>query len=379
MEKRDCYEILLNYKCNLNCLFCSQGGYDRALYMSYNDIAKEIYKAKKMGYRKLGISGGEPTVRNDLIEIIKFAKKAGFNFIRIQTNGIRLSDFNFAKKLKEAGLTFCKFSITSDNPQIHNMLTGMKNGYEKVMKALDNMKKLKIRTGNNILINKYNYNRLPDIIEFLLEKGISNFVIIYPVYTGNMYSNYKKLGIELGKCKKYFLRAIEIMSENNMSNEILFLNVPPCFLEGYEENLIGISEFNTVVKSPDMDLINLDDRTNSNKIKGVICRECALRVKCSGVDREYIKLFGWKDFKPLDKKRKKRKIYFSDDEKCLIEILKNNKKDMTVEKIIKASKKIPLCQNCQDANNIINAATTLSVKKIVNINFKNGKYYFSLL
>ncbi|MCX7647424.1 MAG: radical SAM protein [Elusimicrobiales bacterium] len=379
MENRDCYEILLNYKCNINCSFCSQGDYDRSLYMSKEDIFKEIYKAKKAGYKKLGLSGGEPTIRKDLVEIIKFAKKTGFKFIRIQTNGLALSDYNFAKELKEAGLTFCKFSLTSNDPKIHDMLTGVKNSYQKVIKAIGNMKRLKIRIGNNILINKYNYDKLPEIIEFLLDMGVSNFVVIYPIYTGNMLYNHKKIGISLGKCEKFFIRAIEIMSENNMTNEILFLNVPPCFLKGYEENLIGISAFNTVVKSPHRDLINLDDRTNSNKIRGDVCKKCVFKTKCDGVDKEYVKIFGWEGFEPIHKKSEKKKIYFTDDEKCLLEILKKGKGKMQVEQIIKLSKKVPLCQSCQDANNVINAATSLSVKKIVEIEFKKGKYYFSLL
>ena len=58
---------------------------------------------------------------------------------------------------------------------------------------------------------------------------------------------------------------------------------------------------------------------------------------------------------------------------------KKGKGKMQVEQIIKLSKKVPLCQSCQDANNVINAATSLSVKKIVEIEFKKGKYYFSLL
>ncbi|MGC8728692.1 MAG: radical SAM protein [Elusimicrobiales bacterium] len=379
MENRDCYEILLNYKCNLNCSFCSQGDYDRSLYLSKEEIFKEIYKAKKAGYKKLGLSGGEPTIREDLVEIIKFAKKTGFNFIRIQTNGLTLSNYSLAKKLKEAGLTFCKFSLTSNDPKIHDMLTGVKNSYQKVIKAIENMKKLKIRIGNNILINKYNYDKLPEIIEFLLDMGVTNFVVIYPIYVGNMFYNHKKIGVGLKKCEKFFIRAVEIMVENNMSNEILFLNVPPCFLKGYEENLIGISAFNTVVKSPHMNLINLDDKTNSNKIRGEVCKKCVFKTKCDGVDKEYVKIFGWEGFEPIYKKSEKKKIYFTDDEKCLIEILKKGKGKMPVEQIIKLSKKVPLCQSCQDANNVINAATSLSVKKIVEIEFKKGRYYFSLL
>lgn len=376
MPDNECYEILLNYTCNLNCLFCSQGDFNKLISRSYDDIAKEIYRAKKLGYKKLGLSGGEPTIRKDIIKIVRFAKKTGFNFIRIQTNGILLSDYNFARELKEAGVSFCKFSLTSHIPEIHNKLTKNPNSYKNVIKAIENMKKLKIRVGNNILINKYNYNQLPQFIEFLLEKGVSNFVIIYPLYTGNMYKNHKELAIDIPSCRKYFLKAIKIMEENNMLNDLLFLNLPPCFLPEYKENIIGLNRFNTTVSSPDGEF-NLDENADSNKVKTGLCKRCSINNQCKGVDKGYIDIFGWKGFKPV-KELKKKKVYLNDDERCLIEILQKGRK-MTMDEIIKISRKIPLCSNCQDANNIINAATSLSFKKLINIEFSRGKYYFSLI
>lgn len=381
MKKNECYEILLNYKCNLNCFFCSQGDYDKTKEMSFKEIAKKIYQARKKGFVKLGLSGGEPTIRNDIIEIVKFARKIGFGFIRIQTNGLKLANFDFAKKIKEAGLTYCKFSLTSTESKIHEFLTNAPQSYSRITKAINNMKKLKVRIGNNILITKYNYSKLDKIILKMLDIGVSNFVVIYPLYTGNMLKNYKDLGTPLYKCKSYFKKAVEIMEKYNMSNEILFLNVPPCFLEKNQANIIGLSEFNTLVSSPDRDIVDLDENANSNKIKGKICRKCNLYKKCLGVDREYVKIFGWKGFKPIidgETKKEGEKIYLSDDEKCLLEILKKDN-NLSVEKIIKLSKNIPLCQNCRDANNIINAATKLSLKKMINIEFKKGKYIFSLI
>jgi MoaA/NifB/PqqE/SkfB family radical SAM enzyme len=380
MKKNECYEILLNYKCNLNCLFCSQGDYDRRKELTFTEIAREIYKAKKNGYLKLGLSGGEPTIREDIIDIVRFARKVGFKFIRIQTNGLKLADFEFAKKLKEAGLTFCKFSLTSTDSKVHEKLTNNSHTFQKVIKAINNMKKLKVRIGNNILITKYNYSKLDKIILKMLDMGVSNFVIIYPLYTGNMFKNYKKLGVPLYKCTPYFKKAFEIMEKNNLLNEILFLNVPPCFIDNrYHSNVIGFSEFNTTVTSPDLEHIDLDENANSNKIKGSVCKKCIYNKKCLGIDREYIKIYGWKGFNPvkMNKEKKKEKIYLSDDERCLLEILKEGKK-MSVNEIIKKSKKMPLCRNCEDANNIINAATSLSLKKLIKIEFFKGKYYFSL-
>lgn len=382
MKNTQCYEILLTYSCNAQCLFCSQGDFNKGLNASFESVIKQIYRAKKEGYIKLGLSGGEPTIRQDLLEIIKIAKKIGFNFIRIQTNGIRLKDYHFCKDLVNAGLTFCKFSFISHNPNIHNKLVNIKNAWESANQGLENMKKLKVRLGNNILITKYNYKELKKIIKFFLDKGISNFVVIYPIYTGNMYIN-KEIGVPLPSCKKYFIESIELMEKYNMSDEILFLNVPPCLLGKYYQSSIGLSPFNTLVTSPDGVTTNLDKSVDKTKLKGKICKSCYFFDNCHGIDTKYIEIFGWDGFKALKDISKKslkqnfEKNYLTDNERCLIEILKS-KNNIDTDTILKMAKKIPLCHDCADGNNVINTAAKLVNKNIIEMNFKSGKYYFKL-
>ncbi len=376
-----CYEIILNYNCNAKCLFCSQGSFDKSLNASFNDIAKNIYSAYKKGYRRLGFTGGEPLLRRDIIKIISLAKSIGFSFIRIQTNGIKLADKKFAEQLVEAGLTVCKFSFLSDNPKIHDELVGVKGAWKKAMLGLENLKKLKIRTGTNILINKRNFNRLPEIIYYFLEKGVSNFVIIYPMYIGSMKENYIKLGVSLHKAQKYFINAIKLMEKSGLSDEILFLNVPPCFLKGHESLAIGLERFNTLVTDPSGIKTDLDESAGKTKLRGLVCRNCAFKRKCMGVDRNYIDIWGWSEFCSVKKSKKitiyEKKIFFSDNERCFIEILKK-KSPITTAEILKLAKNIVLCRDCSDGNAVINAAETLIKKNMVEKVFKKGRYYWAL-
>ncbi len=284
-SQNKCYEIILNYNCNAKCLFCSQGSFDKSLNASFDDIAKNIYSAHKKGYRRLGFTGGEPLLRSDMVKIISLAKSIGFDFIRIQTNGIKLSDEKFAKRLTAAGLSFCKFSFLSDKAEVHDELVGVKGAWKKAMLGLKHLKKLKVRVGTNILINKYNFNRLNEIIYYFLEKGISNFVMIYPMYIGSMRENHLKLGVSLVKAQKYFISAIKLMEKAGLPGEILFLNVPPCFLKGYESLSIGLERFNTLVTDPAGRKTDLDENADKTKLRAPICRSCAYKKNCAGVDK----------------------------------------------------------------------------------------------
>lgn len=382
-DKADCYEILLNYNCNASCMFCSQGSFDKSLNASFEHIVREIYQAKKSGYKRLGLSGGEPTIRSDLVKIIKFAKKIGFDFIRIQTNGIKLANADFAEKLVEAGLTFCKFSFVSDDAQIHNSLVKVKGAWEKAIRGLENLKKLKIRLGNNILINRFNYKRLTEIINFFLDKGISNFVMIYPLYIGNMAKNSGRIGVDLNTVSPYLIKVMDRMKKYGLDDEILFLNVPPCFLPGYEQNVIGLSHFNTVVSDPTGERTDLDQNANLNKIQGKACQHCLFKAKCPGVDINYIKTWGWKGFKPVKKlseggkKIKSSYEYFTDNERCFLEILgiKNN---ISTNEVLSMAKNIPICQDCIDGNAVLNAGNKLIKRGLIVRKIKKGVYYWSL-
>lgn len=378
-----CFELVLNYNCNARCKFCSQGDFDKSLNAPFADIARNIYSSYRAGYRRLGLTGGEPLISPDILKVIALGKSVGYRFIRVQTNGIKLADPVFCRALAKAGLTFCKFSFTTDRAAEHDALVGVPGALKKALAGLENLRRLKIRVGTNILVNRLNYKRLPEILKFYLERGITNFVIIYPVYNGAMAGNAKKIGVSLPECEPYFAAAIKTMEAAGLPGEILFLNTPPCFLKGRESLAIGLDLFNTVVTDPAGVRTDLDANAEAAKAKGAACRRCALKSKCRGVDVHYTDHFGWAGFEPVKKPGSVEKpaaagrIYLSDNEKCLVEILRLKSAASTKE-VLALSKKIVLCRDCSDGNSVLTAASSLVDKKFVKSSFGRGTYRWSL-
>ena len=378
-----CYELILNYNCNAQCSFCSQGGFDKSLNADFGVIAKNIYSSYKSGYRRLGLTGGEPLISPNILKTVSLGRSVGFNFIRVQTNGIKLADPEFCADLVKAGLTFCKFSFTSDNPRDHDRLVGVAGAWQKAVKGLTNLKRLKIRLGTNILVNKRNYFRLPEIIRFFLGKGITNFVIIYPVYIGRMAVNAEKNGVSLPECEEHFAEAAGLMERSGLAGEILFLNTPPCFLKGREALAVGLDLFNTVVTDPNGKKTDLDSSANEAKVYSAACRSCSLKGRCKGVDENYARIWGFKGFKPVKSEgggsdaAAEGEVFFSDNERCLVEILKI-KREVSTAEVLKLSKKIVLCRDCSDGNAVMNSAQKLIEKGFVASRFSGGKFYWSL-
>jgi len=93
----------ITQKCNLNCAYCHHEGEEAPGEQMSTETACEIVRTcARHGIGKLKITGGEPLLREDIFEIIRAAKEAGFEEVSLTTNGTLLP--GRAKRLKEAGL-----------------------------------------------------------------------------------------------------------------------------------------------------------------------------------------------------------------------------------------------------------------------------------
>jgi uncharacterized radical SAM superfamily Fe-S cluster-containing enzyme len=136
--------IEVTSRCNLNCEFCfadANGSESDPKLETIEMWYERIIEAG--GPYNLQISGGEPTVREDLHEIISMASNKGFNFVQINTNGIKLTDYNYFKKLKEAGLKSIFLQFDDLNGAEIEKLRG-RNIIEEKLKVIENSAKLGI-------------------------------------------------------------------------------------------------------------------------------------------------------------------------------------------------------------------------------------------
>lgn len=138
--------IEVTQNCNLNCKFCFAGSTTQNLKNPTLEEIKFWYGQvmKYSGACNIQLSGGEPTLRDDLPEIIKIGIDTGFNFIQLNTNGIRLGENeHYLEALKEAGLSSIFLQFDGTNDEIYQKLRGRKL-YEKKIKAIENCEKYNI-------------------------------------------------------------------------------------------------------------------------------------------------------------------------------------------------------------------------------------------
>lgn len=172
-------------RCNLNCPVCFANA-NKAGYL-YEPTKEEIIKmldtlANQTPARNLAIqfSGGEPTIRDDIVDLIRIAKEKGFKQVQIATNGFKLaSDLGFCRKLGEAGLCVAYLSFDGVTPEPHISKAGF-NTLPAKLKAIENIRKANANTGVvlvPVVIRGVNDSQLFDIVRL----GIDNLDIVRAV------------------------------------------------------------------------------------------------------------------------------------------------------------------------------------------------------
>ncbi|MGA2798984.1 MAG: radical SAM protein, partial [Thermoguttaceae bacterium] len=128
--------------CNMDCPICGFSlrgmGFDFNPPMEYFEKIFS-YVAQMRPRPVVNLFGGEPTVRNDMFDIIDIGKKYGVE-TQVTTNGIRLADEEYCRKLCEAGIGL-RLSFDGRKREIYERLRNNGRAFDKKMKALENLKK----------------------------------------------------------------------------------------------------------------------------------------------------------------------------------------------------------------------------------------------
>jgi MoaA/NifB/PqqE/SkfB family radical SAM enzyme len=387
-DQSKCCDIVLNYACQARCRFCSQDFEWRKSpnLMPFKLVAEKMYLAYRDGYRRLGFTGGEPTLRKDLGKLIALATRIGFHYVRIQTNGLRLADEAYARELAEAGLAFVKFSIHGHDAETHDALTLVPGSFDACVKAAENLKRARVGAGVNIVLNSLNYRRLEGLFELLLLRlKLSDFVIIAPIYEGNMQLHAAEMGVRLSDAAPHVREVYRLFSRAGFPKPPLLLHFTPCLLPGYEEQMLGWSAFNTMVISPAGEEQDLDEAAAKQTVKAPGCAECVYNDRCIGLDRTYADRFGLAELVPLKEVPARYEAadagsreLLTDNERCVLVVLKDQD-GLSTEAFLKSASRYGICKNCQDQNAVLSAAETLVRMGLVERRFEKGRYVWGLL
>ena len=134
--------------CNFKCGYCLPNGYqknkgDNRKFISLEEIERLARGLSELGVSKIRLTGGEPTVRKDFLDIVKILKKkSGIKKTVLTTNGYKLDQI--AEKLVDSEIDGINISIDSLNREIFKNITGH-DRLPEILKGIEKLQKLNFK------------------------------------------------------------------------------------------------------------------------------------------------------------------------------------------------------------------------------------------
>lgn len=174
----------ITYRCPLHCAFC----YNPTDYVTHtqNELSTEqwikvLRDARKLGALQLGISGGEPLLRDDIEEIVAEAGSLGY-YSNLITSGVGLTEKRIAE-FKRGGLDHIQLSMHDITKDINNFITDT-NTFELKKKVAAMIKEYDYPMVLNVVIHRYNIEHIGEILEMAEQIGADYVELANTQYYG---------------------------------------------------------------------------------------------------------------------------------------------------------------------------------------------------
>lgn len=291
-------DIKIGYSCNNKCVHCVQG--DKRYTIgdrSVEDVRKNLEEAREY-CQGVTFTGGEPTVRKELIDLVRYAKELGYLVIQIQSNGRMFAYRQFCEELILAGANEFSPALNGHSATIHDFLTEVPGSFLQVIKGIQNLKELGQYVINNTVISTKNYQYLPEIAKILIDLNVDQYQFAFVHIAGTAWKNKEWLVPKKSEIMSYVKKGLDIGI--NAGKIVMTEAIPYCLMDGYEDCIAEKVIPSTAVFEAQYKLKSYEDyRINEGKLKGQNCRKCKYFSVCEGPWREYPEMFGWDEFKPV--------------------------------------------------------------------------------
>ena len=281
----DSAHALISKKCVNNCLFCATA--DKRLnreFPSREKIIRFIENSHKAGISNMILSGlGEPTLDPCFEDYLKTAGELGFDTIRVFTNGYELT-YEKAARWKSIGLTDVLLSIHGlENGHDENVQRS--GAFKETVQALEIYSQLNSTVSVNSCLTRNNLNEIPGLIDFLSPHPIKIHTLAFPEWSGNALRFCENLADyeEIGSIADSLLLRDDTRT--------FFDNIPYCLVKSKTIEIRGMSAVSYLDGRGENEV-----RSTDRKLFHEFCYsgKCRYISRCSGFEKNYIKLRGWR-------------------------------------------------------------------------------------
>lgn len=174
----------LTHRCPLQCPYCSNPvelvrvGQELAT----DDWKRVLDQAARLGVLQVHFSGGEPTARPDLVELVAHAEAAGL-YSNLITSGVLLTQ-TLVAALADAGLAHVQLSVQGAEPGLADRVAGYRGGHAKKLAAARLIRAADLPLTLNAVVHRQNLDQLADLIALAVELGAERLEVAHVQYYG---------------------------------------------------------------------------------------------------------------------------------------------------------------------------------------------------
>ena len=317
--------IFVTNKCNLHCRHCCFDAGDAYLNeLTTAQIKNIISEIAEMGIVCLDFSGGEPFLRDDIIDLIEYSYLSGIKSISVATNMLSITSKQISELKniqKKYNLFYLRVSIDGAKAESHEWIRG-KGTFKNTIKKFNELKEAKINIREaNMVLSKVNYNEIIDVARLVKSFNVKTLVIIplIPVGRAEKLMNYMLSSVEWkaicsNKKKIEETTQLEIFADSPVASTLREENKGkelPCMC-GYQ--FVGVSPTGNytvcpIVSEGDFSIYDMGiyDFWRKSKVIAKIrdlknlsgkCLQCDFKKLCRGGCRGLAKCYYGDFFKP---------------------------------------------------------------------------------
>ncbi|HEU5474285.1 MAG TPA: pyrroloquinoline quinone biosynthesis protein PqqE [Actinophytocola sp.] len=182
----------LTYRCPLACGYCSNplNLADYTDELTTDEWRRVLVEASELGVLQCHLSGGEPLLRRDLVQIVAQAAEIGL-YTNLVTSAIGLSR-STAERLRAAGLDHVQISIQAEEPANSDRLAGIPS-FQRKIEAMELVKELGWPLTMNVVLHRHNIDRVAGVIELAERVGADRLELANTQYYGWAWRNREAL------------------------------------------------------------------------------------------------------------------------------------------------------------------------------------------
>jgi len=232
-------EIALTYRCQNRCDFCyasSPFRGDEMPEMTTGEVKKIIDRIWYEAHvPTISFTGGEPTLRQDLPELVAYAAGIGMR-TNLITNGIRCADEALVNELADAGLKSAQVSLEAANARLHDEITGHPGAYEKTCRAIHNLKSAGVHSHTNTTICRGNREHLVELASFVKKEFKAEYLSMNMIIPTGIARDNENINIGYTTIGKILKPLLEFCEKESI-RFVWYSPTPYCVFNPLDHNL----------------------------------------------------------------------------------------------------------------------------------------------